>query len=80
MLAHGLPRHFQVLAQLSERLAVVLPEPVQQQTAARVGQRLEDSVHLVIRHLDIMQVFTCVMSNVQVVARSPVDLGVSRLG
>ena len=67
MLAHRLARHFEVLAELPERLAVVVSQPVQQQSAARVGERLEDPVHLVVGHPPIMQVFTCIMSNVQVV-------------
>ena len=59
MLAHRLARHFQVLAQLAQRLAVVLAEPIQQQPTARVRQCLEDHVHLVVRHPTIMQVITC---------------------
>ena len=59
VLAHRLARHFEVLAQLAERLAVVLPQPVQQQPTARVRKRLEDHVHLVVRHPTIMQVITC---------------------
>ncbi len=66
MLAHRLPRHLEVLAQLAQRLAVVLSQSIQQQSAARVRQRLEDHVHLVVRHPIIMQVITCIMSNAQV--------------
>ena len=50
MLAHRLPRHLEVLAQLAECLAVVLSKPIQQQPAARVRQRPEDPVHLIVRH------------------------------
>ena len=66
MLAHRLPRHLEVLAQLAQRLAVVLSQPIQQQSATRVRQCLEDHVHLVVGHPTIMQVITCIMSNAQV--------------
>ena len=69
MLAHRLARHLEVFAELSQRLTVVLPQSVQQQAAARVGKRLEDPVHLVVGHPTIMQVFTCISSNVQVTPR-----------
>ena len=70
MLAHRLPRHLQVLAQLSEGLAVVLSKPIQQQSTARIRECPEDPVHLIVRHDPIMQVYTCIMSNAQVAPRA----------
>jgi hypothetical protein len=48
---HPEPRHLrQVRAQLTERLAIALEEPIQQEPAARVAQRPEDRGHGIDRH------------------------------
>ena len=60
VLAHRLACHFEVLAQLTERLAVVLAKPIQQQPPAGIRQCSKDLIHLIVRHQTIMQVFTCI--------------------
>jgi hypothetical protein len=79
VLAHRLARHFEVLAQLPERLPVVLAQPVEQQPTAGVGQRLEHQVQRVIRHSTIMQVITCLLSNAQVTQPGLAGFGVTVL-
>src|SRR5262245_24517719 len=48
VLAHRLPGHVQSGAELAEGLAVARVEAVEELPATRVGQRLEDLVHLLI--------------------------------
>ena len=45
MLTDGLPGHVQARAQLAKVLSTAVLQAVEQLTAARVGQRLEDFVH-----------------------------------
>ena len=46
VLRHRLPAHRKPLAQFAERLAVALEQSVEQLPTGRVGERLEDEVHL----------------------------------
>ena len=64
VLRHRLAGHAQALAQLPQRLPVVLPQAVEQQPPGGVGQRLEDLVHpcLPVAHRSIMQVNACLLS------------------
>jgi len=45
MLGHGLTRHVEQLAQLPERLPIVLAQSVEQFSTARIGQRFEHVIH-----------------------------------
>jgi len=49
MLRHGLSCHVESLAQVAERLAIPLMQPIQQPPAARIGQSPENSV-IIDRH------------------------------
>src|SRR5215467_8691987 len=57
MLRHRLARHFESLAHLAQRLAVLASEAVQEPTAARIRQRAEDSI--VVIHPPNMQPIGC---------------------
>jgi hypothetical protein len=48
VLRRRLPRHRDALAQLAERLPVVLAEPVEQLAPRRIRQGFEDRIH--VRH------------------------------
>jgi hypothetical protein len=63
MLGGRLARHVQAVAQLAQRLAVVLAQTVEQPPPGGIGQRFEDLVHRCrfVAHTPIMQVFTCIM-------------------
>src|SRR5262245_57907622 len=69
VLRSRLPRHVQVLAELAQRLPVPLVQQVEQLSACRVAQRLENlvSVHPLrsVREGNYMQVTTCMSSNAQ---------------
>ena len=61
MLRRRLARHVEALAQFAQRLAVALPETVEQEPPGGVGQRLEDRVHPVSLNAHrIMQANTCI--------------------
>ena len=62
MLRRRLARHLEALTKLSQRLAVVLPQTIEQKPPGGVGQCLEDRVHpaRLNAHPTIMQVFTCI--------------------
>src|SRR5262245_3907968 len=45
MLAHRLPRHVETRAELTQRLSRFEAQPVEQFTAARIGQCLEHVIH-----------------------------------
>src|ERR1044072_376131 len=57
MLGHRLPRHLQVVAQLAQRLPILLVQFIEQFSATRRGERFKDCIH---RY--ISQPFSC-MSN-----------------
>src|SRR5262249_2608645 len=46
VVAHGLPRHVELAAELTQRLPVVRVERVQQAPPARIGERFEDLVQI----------------------------------
>jgi hypothetical protein len=57
MLAHGLPRHTHVAAEVAERAAVSIVKTVEQFSPRLVSQGFENSV--CIHYADIMQPFSC---------------------
>src|SRR5258708_14646098 len=63
MLADRLTRHRQARTQLLQVLSVARVEAVEQETSARVGQRLEHLVHLC--HLHNMQLIGCMSDHTQ---------------
>jgi len=56
MLGHRLPRHRQSLTQFTQGLSVLVVQPVQKLTAARVCQRPKHRIHA---HKRNMQPFGC---------------------
>ena len=47
MLRRGLPSHVEALTQLAQRLSVLFAKKIEQQSAGRVTQRLENLVRVV---------------------------------
>src|SRR5450631_4124009 len=76
MLGHRLARHFEVLAELRERLSIVRIEKVQKLAAIGVGECLEQQVGVVHSTFpvcrDYMQVFTCMSTAPHSGRRRPV--------
>ncbi|GAB7522993.1 hypothetical protein PBS_19770 [Paraburkholderia sp. 2C] len=66
VLRDGLARHGKPFAELNQRLAVALMEPVEQQAAARVGKGTKNGV---VVHVDNRQLFGCVSRTIIVRAR-----------
>jgi hypothetical protein len=60
VLGSRLARHVQGAAQVTERLAVPLVQPIEQLPSRRVSQRLEHQGQ-VLGHGSIMQAYTCMM-------------------